>query len=97
MTLHEKTLDLLLKEIEDKLGAYSQDYLTHAENVINVASENAKEIRTQLVKFLKGLVKEAENEEIHDVKTGLYWLLGDLGVNIKRDAFGDYYLGEDEE
>jgi len=43
----------LLRQIEEKRGAYSQDRLTHAENVINNASEKAKEIRLILLKGVK--------------------------------------------
>ena len=46
----------MLSEIEEKRGAYSQNPLTHAENVINNSSENAKKIRL----ILEGLLKEKE-------------------------------------
>jgi len=42
----------MLSEIEEKRGPYSQNALTHAENVINNSSENAKKIRL----ILKGLL-----------------------------------------
>lgn len=48
--LNEMSLDELLKEIENKKGPYSRDVLTHAENVIEYASECAKEIRIRLEK-----------------------------------------------
>lgn len=48
--IKEMTLDELLKDIETKKGPYSRDQLTHAENVIEHASECAKEIRNRLLK-----------------------------------------------
>lgn len=88
----KETLDELLKSIEMKFGAYSRNHLTHAENVIDSASENAKKIRVNLVERLKHMIREAENNEIADVRRGLYCLIKDLGVPVKKDKWGDYYI-----
>lgn len=92
-----ETLDELLKHIQEKCGAYSRNHLEHAENCLNEASENAKKIREELVKRLKGMVREAENDEIADVRRGIYCLLKDLGVKVLQDEYGDYYLGREED
>jgi hypothetical protein len=42
------TLADLLKEIEEKRGAYSMDHMKHAENCIEHMSQCAKEIRKKL-------------------------------------------------
>jgi len=88
----EETLDELLSHIEKNLGAYSSDHLKHAENCLEEASERAKNIREKLVVRLKHMVREAENDEICDVRVGLYSLLKDLGEKVKEDEYGDYYL-----
>ena len=91
----EETLDELLSHIERKLGAYSSDHLQHAENCLEEASERAKKIRANLVSRLRHMLREAENEEITDVTAGIYVFLKDLGVNVKQDEYGDYYLEEE--
>lgn len=95
--MSEETLDELLKNIQERCGAYSRNHLEHAENCINEASENAKKIREELVKRLKHMVREAENNEIADVRVGIYSLLKDLGVQVLQDEYGDYYLREKKE
>ena len=47
--ISEMTLDELLKDIEQKKGPYSRDRLEHAGNVIEHASDCAKEIRKRLL------------------------------------------------
>lgn len=92
----EKTLGELFEVIEKKLGAYSRDHLTHASNVINNMSECGQKIRLILIQKLKHMVREAENNEIADVRHGLYCLLRNLGVKVAKDNFGDYYLEYNE-
>ena len=94
--VEERTLDELFTDIEKKVGAYSIDRLSHASNVIYNMSQCGKKIRVVLVERLKRMVREAENQEIYDVKHGLYCLLKDLGVNVGKDEYGDYYLEEKE-
>lgn len=96
MSDEEQTLTELFTEIEKKMGAYSRDHLTHATNVINNMSKCGKEIRIILTRRLRHMVREAENDEIHDVKHGLYCLLKDLGVKVAKDEFGGYSLEEGE-
>lgn len=48
----------LLSEVIEKRGAYSQDHLQHAENVIENASERAKKV-TETLKEISGLLDEA--------------------------------------
>jgi hypothetical protein len=68
--MDERTFDELLKDIEEKKGPYSQDHLTHAENVIEHASECAKEIRKRLQQLVKELADfyGFENEAIIRLK-----------------------------
>ena len=51
----EKVIDLLT-EVAEKRGAYSQDQLTHAVNVVENASERAKES----IGILREIVGELE-------------------------------------
>ena len=48
----------LLKEVVEKRGAYSQNHLVHAENVINNASEKASKVTVILSELLVGLEPE---------------------------------------
>ena len=48
----------LLKEVVEKRGAYSQNHLVHAENVINNASEKASKVTVILSELLVGLELE---------------------------------------
>ena len=92
MKTEKKTLDNLFTEIEQKIGVFSLDHQKHANNTIENASKCAKQIRQRLIERLKHIVREAENDEICDVTSGLYSLLKDLGVKVSRDAYGDFYL-----
>ena len=47
----------LLSEVIEKKGAYSQDHLQHAENVINNASKRAEQV-TETLKEISGLLDE---------------------------------------
>ena len=49
----EDTIELLI-DVAEKKGAYSRNHLTHAENVINKASERAM----QAIEILKGLLRD---------------------------------------
>jgi len=46
--------------------------------------------------WIEGMIREAENHEIYDVKQGLYSLLKEFGGRVERDEWGDYYIAEEE-
>ena len=53
----QESIDLLT-EVVEKRGAYSQDYLQHAENVIENASKRAAQV-TETLKKISGWLDEA--------------------------------------
>jgi len=61
----KKTLNELLTDIENRMGAYNQDPMKHAENVIEANVQRAKEVR----QFFDDLVAELrtleQNPNIH--------------------------------
>lgn len=83
----KQTLKELLDEIINKKGPYSQDQLTHAENVMEKASNNAMKIKEILIKAFTDIRREAENAEWSDAASGARHWLRNLGVDIPE---GDY-------
>lgn len=51
-----------LGEVVEKRGAYSRDQLTHAENVIENASERAEKVTKILKELLLGFEAEKKND-----------------------------------
>lgn len=74
----DKSISDLLDEIINKYGPYSQDQLTHAENVIENASNYAKEIKRRLIEAVQSLIKESEAGGA-DIDQGLYAFLESIG------------------
>ena len=56
----QESIDLLT-EVVEKRGAYSQDYLQHAENVIENASKRAAQV-TETLKKISGWLDEAAKQ-----------------------------------
>ena len=63
----QESIDLLT-EVVEKRGAYSQDYLQHAENVIENASKRAAQV-TETLKKISGWLDEATKQIQEDSNT----------------------------
>jgi len=85
MSTEEETLKELFDSIINKMGPYSRDPLTHAESVMEKASENALKIKTRLIEILKHMVREADNGEAVDVGSSARYLLESLGEKTENE------------
>lgn len=85
MTEVKITLKEMFDEIINKKGAYSQDHLTHAENVMENASKNAIRIKTVLIRLLKDIMREGDNGESSDCAASACYWLNNLGVKTAEE------------
>ena len=76
----EETLKEMFDEIINKMGAYSQDHMEHAENVIENASKNAVKIKAKLIEIFQGILREGDNGESGDCAASAAYWLNNLGV-----------------
>ena len=50
-----------------------------------------------LKEWIKEIIREAENDEIYDVRRSLYSLFKHLGGKVKVNEWGEYYIEEEGE
>jgi len=96
------SLDSLKQQIEKKafsgmqitalIGGRTQKWVKLSA-VLKLVGDLEKTLQEQI----RHMIREAENDEIADVRVGCYSLAEKFGLKVKKDEYGEYYLDEGDE